>query len=154
RIAIAAARHPGRSGIDRSDAGRGSAGRGKRVDRSVRALENIPAAKLTVSAKSRKRALKLACLVLILIVTIAICWLAPAFLASDLVMLASVQESRIGDPPDRIDAYVPDGHPDQFYFVAFNSLRVLKGAYSNDTIGIRLHSPALTFGIGNDPPQG
>lgn len=72
----------------------------------------------------------------------------------DVIVLASLQESRIGDPPDIIDAYVPDGHSDQYYYVAFGKLRVLKGVYAKDKLGIRLHSPALTFGIRDDKFKG
>jgi hypothetical protein len=107
-----------------------------------------------MGAGFRKRTLKLVCLTVILLLTLLVSWGAWVFLSADVVMLASVREARIGEPPDKVDAYVPDNHRDQYYFVRFNGLRVLRGAYPGDSIGIRLHSPALTFGIGDDQAQG
>lgn len=94
------------------------------------------------------------CLMAIIVLAVLASPTASVFLSSDLVVIASIQESRIGEPPDRIDAYVPDGHRDQYYFVGFAALNILKGAYEKDTLGICLHSPALTFGIRDDKPKG
>lgn len=68
------------------------------------------------------------------------------FIESNLIIEATVEESRIGKLDDRIDAYVPE-NDEQFYFVRFHVDKVLKGEYGQPTLGVRLHSPSLTFGL-------
>jgi hypothetical protein len=103
---------------------------------------------------SRRRVFRVVTVTTVLVVVIFSAWMALGFLSADVVVLASVQESRIGEPRDRVDAFVPDGHRDQYYFVNFGSLHFLKGAHPTNSLGIRLHSPALTFGIRDDKPEG
>lgn len=103
---------------------------------------------------SRRRIFRIAASTAVLVVVVYAVWMALGFLSADVVVLASVRVSRIGEPGDRVDAFVPDGHRDQYYFVDFTSLHFLKGAYMTNSLGIRLHSPALTFAIRDDKPEG
>lgn len=102
----------------------------------------------------RKRIIKTACLLAVIGAVLLAGGEVPYFLASDLVLIGSVEASRIGEPPDKVDAYVKGDHGHACYFVRFAGLRVLKGAYAGDALGVRLHSPAVTFGIRDDRPQG
>lgn len=65
---------------------------------------------------------------------------------NNLILEGSVEVSRIGEPGDRIDAYV-DGGIEQNFFVSFHVDKVIKGKYAQPTMGIRLHSPSRTFGL-------
>lgn len=88
------------------------------------------------------------------LITTGICWIMFVSLLSDLIVIGSVVESRIGEQSDRIDVYVKDGHRDQHFFVAVNDLHFLKGDYHGNSMGIRLHSPAMTLGIRDKHPEG
>ncbi|MFA5190931.1 MAG: hypothetical protein WC740_09400 [Verrucomicrobiia bacterium] len=103
---------------------------------------------------NRKRRFWIAGVFALIVSAVVVVPITLLLLSSDLIVLASVQESRIGTPPDRIDSYVPDGHSDQYFFVRFKPLRILKGTYTSESLGVRLHSPALTFGIRNDKSKG
>lgn len=65
---------------------------------------------------------------------------------SNLILEAAVEMLKIGEPGDRIDAYVPEKER-QLYLVRFHVDKVLKGEYEQSSLGVRLHSPYETFGL-------
>ena len=73
-----------------------------------------------------------------------------AFIFSDIVFIGKPIVSKIGDPEDRVDVFVSDGHKDQYYYVQFEVCSVIKREYKDSRAGFRLHSPALSFGIRNE----
>lgn len=113
-----------------------------------------------VSGNPSKKWIKRACLIgaSILLLVVAARLLRSRYTfdpnLADFVLIGSVKESRIGEPSDKVDAYVTDGHTDQNYFVSFNKLEVVRGNFSGQIFGVRLHSPAETFNIRNEHPVG
>lgn len=73
---------------------------------------------------------------------------------SDEIMLeATLLEARIGNKNDIVNAFVPDIER-QNYFMNLKVNKVISGKYFAKYIGIKLHSPSVTFGIDKDSANG
>ena len=102
------------------------------------------------SIMRKRRTFKIAIIVILSIIMLYIASFGVTLLTCDVAIYGNPIVSKIGDPENRIDAFVPDDHSDQHYFVQFRVISLLKGNYANSEIGLRLHSPALQFGIRNE----
>jgi hypothetical protein len=91
----------------------------------------------------RPRHLVVPALVVALVLGLLGALIAPV-LRQEVVVLGVVERSEVGEPGDRVDAVLRHDF-DAHYFMRFRVVGVLKGQFEPKELGLRLHSPALTF---------